>query len=161
MREAGLFRAHNPIGRLPRRRATCAFDVRLITVANVWNERMGVHQRYPETYAKSPKTLPRRRAERADAAFVAVCRRRFKRTASRPPRRARLSRTRPRFYRGRICPNRVPSRAQVVPLRRGGAAAFAVHNRPVKGTKSTYRVNPRRGVSRIILTTSYTRHHLS
>jgi hypothetical protein len=31
---------------------------------------MGVHQRYPETHAKSPKTLPRRRAERADAAFV-------------------------------------------------------------------------------------------
>ena len=44
---------------------------------------------------------------------------------------------------------RMQSRAEVVPLRQGDAVIFAVHNRPVKGTKGTYRVNLRHGVSRI------------
>jgi uncharacterized protein len=44
---------------------------------------------------------------------------------------------------------RMQSRAEVVPLRQGDAVAFAVHNRPVRGTKGTYRVNLRHGVSRI------------
>jgi hypothetical protein len=44
---------------------------------------------------------------------------------------------------------RMQSRAEVVPLRQGDAVAFAVHNRPVKGTKGNYRVNLRHGVSRI------------
>jgi len=41
------------------------------------------------------------------------------------------------------------SRAEVVTLRQGDAVAFAVHNRPVQGTKGTYRVNLRHGVSRL------------
>jgi hypothetical protein len=32
---------------------------------------------------------------------------------------------------------------------KGDAVAFAVHNRPVKGTKGNYRVNLRHGVSRL------------
>ena len=44
---------------------------------------------------------------------------------------------------------RMQSRAEVVPLRQGDAVAFAVHNRPVRGSKSSYRVNLRHGVSRI------------
>jgi len=44
---------------------------------------------------------------------------------------------------------RMQSRAEVVPLRQGDAVAFAVHNRPVQGTKGTYRVNLRHGVSRL------------
>ena len=44
---------------------------------------------------------------------------------------------------------RMQSRVEVVPLRRGDAVAFAVHNRPVKGTKGNYRVNLRHGVSRV------------
>jgi hypothetical protein len=44
---------------------------------------------------------------------------------------------------------RMQSRAEVVPLRQGDAAAFAVHHRPVQGTRGTYRVNLRHGVSRI------------
>jgi hypothetical protein len=44
---------------------------------------------------------------------------------------------------------RMQSRAEVVPLRQGDAVAFAVHNRPVKGTKGTYRVNLWHGVSRV------------
>jgi hypothetical protein len=44
---------------------------------------------------------------------------------------------------------RMQSRAEVVPLRQGDAAAFAVHHRPVQGTRGTYRVNLRHGVSRL------------
>ena len=44
---------------------------------------------------------------------------------------------------------RMQSRAEVVPLRQGDAVVFAVHNRPVKGTKGNYRVNLRHGVSRL------------
>ena len=44
---------------------------------------------------------------------------------------------------------RMQSRAEVVPLRRGDAVVFAVHNRPVQGSRGTYRVNLRHGVSRL------------
>lgn len=44
---------------------------------------------------------------------------------------------------------RMQSRAEVVPLAQGDAVAFAVHHRPVQGTRGTYRVNLRHGVSRL------------
>ena len=44
---------------------------------------------------------------------------------------------------------RMQSRAEVVPLQQGDAVAFAVHNRPVQGSKGNYRVNLRHGVSRV------------
>jgi hypothetical protein len=44
---------------------------------------------------------------------------------------------------------RMQSRAEVVPLRRGDAAVFAVHHRPVQGTRGFYRVNMRHGVSQL------------
>jgi hypothetical protein len=44
---------------------------------------------------------------------------------------------------------RMQSRAEVVPLLQGDAVAFAVHHRPVRGTRGFYRVNLRHGVSRI------------
>jgi hypothetical protein len=44
---------------------------------------------------------------------------------------------------------RMQSRVEVMPLRQGDAVAFAVHHRPVQGTRGTYRVNLRHGVSRI------------
>jgi uncharacterized protein len=44
---------------------------------------------------------------------------------------------------------RMQSRAEVVPLTQGDAVAFAVHHRPVQGTRGTYRVNLRHGVSRV------------
>jgi hypothetical protein len=44
---------------------------------------------------------------------------------------------------------RMQSRPEVVPLSQGDAVAFAVHHRPVQGTRGFYRVNLRHGVSRI------------
>jgi hypothetical protein len=44
---------------------------------------------------------------------------------------------------------RMQSRPVVVPLRQGDGVVFAVHHRPVKGTRGVYRVNLRHGVSRI------------
>jgi uncharacterized protein len=44
---------------------------------------------------------------------------------------------------------RMQSRPEVVPLAQGDAVAFAVHHRPVQGTRGSYRVNLRHGVSRI------------
>jgi hypothetical protein len=37
----------------------------------------------------------------------------------------------------------------VVPLVQGEAVIFPVHHRPVRGTRGTYRVNMRHGVSRL------------
>jgi uncharacterized protein len=44
---------------------------------------------------------------------------------------------------------RMQSRAEVVPLRQGDGVIFAVSHRPVQGTRGTYRVNLRHGVSRV------------
>jgi hypothetical protein len=44
---------------------------------------------------------------------------------------------------------RMQSRPEVVPLQQGDAVIFAVHHRPVNGTRGSYRVNLRHGVSRL------------
>jgi hypothetical protein len=44
---------------------------------------------------------------------------------------------------------RMQSRAEVVPLRQGDAVVFAVHRRPVQGTRGAYGVTMRHGVSRV------------
>jgi hypothetical protein len=44
---------------------------------------------------------------------------------------------------------RMQSRAEVVPLAQGEGVIFPVHHRPVGGTRGTYRVNMRHGVSRV------------
>jgi hypothetical protein len=44
---------------------------------------------------------------------------------------------------------RMQSRVQVVPLRAGEAVIFAVNQRPVQGTRGTYRVAMRHGVSEL------------
>jgi hypothetical protein len=51
---------------------------------------------------------------------------------------------------------RMQSRAEVVPLRQGEAAIFAVNQRPVQGTRGPYRVTMRHGVSRVRSGTRFT-----
>jgi uncharacterized protein len=48
------------------------------------------------------------------------------------------------------------SKATVVPLGQGEAVIFAVHHRPVRGTRGLYRVNQRHGVSRLRSGARYT-----
>jgi uncharacterized protein len=52
---------------------------------------------------------------------------------------------------------RMQSRPEVIDLHQGDAVVFAVHTRPVRGTRGIYRVNHRHGVSRL---RSGTRHTL-
>jgi uncharacterized protein len=44
---------------------------------------------------------------------------------------------------------RMQSRVAVAPLRRGDGVVFAVHHRPVRGTRGIYRVTMRHGVSTV------------
>ena len=44
---------------------------------------------------------------------------------------------------------RMQSRATVVPLKQGSGVIFAVNNRPIQGTRGSYRVKMRHGVSRV------------
>jgi hypothetical protein len=134
---------------------------RLAPVANEWNERMGIKMRFPAIHREFLDTCHQAAQKRptplllqyvagdfnalhqdlyGDLAFplqVAVL-------LSEPGRdhvggEFVLTEQRPRMQ----------SRAEVVPLRQGDAVAFAVHHRPVQGTKGTYRVNLRHGVSRV------------
>lgn len=133
----------------------------IVTFANAWNERMNVDVRYPKKHADylklchdagqvRPTPLLLRYAPGdfnclhqdlyGDLVFP------FQVTIllSEPDRDFTggefvLTEQRPRMQ----------SRAEVVPLRQGDAVLFAVHNRPVQGTKGNYRVNLRHGVSRV------------
>jgi hypothetical protein len=133
----------------------------LAPIANQWNERMGIDMRYPATHQEFLNHCHEAGQKRptplllqydsgdfnclhqdlyGDLAFplqVAIL-------LSEPGRDHTggefvLTEQRPRMQ----------SRAEVVPLRQGDAVAFAVHHRPVQGTKGTYRVNLRHGVSRV------------
>lgn len=133
----------------------------LAGVANRWNERMGLDQRFPGEHAAFLEQCHHAGQVRptplllqyvpgdfnclhqdlyGDLAFpiqVAIL-------LSEPGRdftggEFALTEQRPRMQ----------SRVEVVPLRQGDAVAFAVHNRPVQGTKGNYRVNLRHGVSRV------------
>ena len=133
----------------------------LARVANDWNERMGLDERYPERHEEFLKQCHDQGQTRptplllqyfpgdfnclhqdlyGDLAFplqVAIL-------LSEPGRDFTggefvLTEQRPRMQ----------SRVEVAPLRQGDAVAFAVQHRPVSGSRGNYRVNLRHGVSRI------------
>ena len=134
---------------------------RLQSIANRWNEAMGIDIRYPENHeaflkrchdAGQPRPTPLLLqyeagdynclhqdlyGEHVFPLQVAIL-------LSEPGRDFEggefvLTEQRPRMQ----------SRAEVVPLRQGDGVAFAVHVRPVQGTRGVYRVNMRHGVSRL------------
>lgn len=138
-----------------------AFYPRLVPVANRWNEAMGLDLRYPPQHAEFLRRCHDAGQQRPTPLLlqygagdhnclhqdlygehvfplqVAVL-------LSEPGRDFSggefvLTEQRPRMQ----------SRVQVVPLRQGDAVVFAVHHRPVAGTRGTYRVNMRHGVSRV------------
>lgn len=135
--------------------------LRLVSVANRWNEIMGVEARYPSLHADfidrchaagqtrpTPLILQYREGdynclhqdlygEHVFPLQVAIL----------------LSAPNRDFTGGEFVMTeqrpRMQSRAEVVPLQQGDAVVFAVHHRPVKGTRGAYRVNLRHGVSRL------------
>ncbi|MFY9957859.1 2OG-Fe(II) oxygenase [Bradyrhizobium sp.] len=138
-----------------------ALYVRLQDIANRWNEAMGIDIRYPdrhEAFLKRCREAGQTRptplllqyeagdynclhqdlyGEHVFSLQVAIL-------LSEPGRDFTggefvLTEQRPRMQ----------SRPEVVPLGQGDAVAFAVHHRPVQGTRGFYRVNLRHGVSRL------------
>ncbi|MBS7697677.1 MULTISPECIES: 2OG-Fe(II) oxygenase [unclassified Chelatococcus] len=133
----------------------------LARVANNWNEKLGIPQRYPLSHAdflrqcnEAGQTRPTplllqygpgdfnclHQDLYGDLAFplqVAIL----------------LSEPGQDFMGGEFVLTeqrpRMQSRAEVVPLRQGDAVIFAVNDRPVAGTRGTYRVKMRHGVSRV------------
>ncbi|MGB3268624.1 MAG: 2OG-Fe(II) oxygenase [Rhodanobacter sp.] len=135
--------------------------LRLAPVANRWNAAMGLAVRYPDTHAEfierchaagqrrpTPLLLQYGAGDynclHQDLYGEHVFPLQMAILLSEPGRDFRggefvLTEQRPRMQ----------SRVEVVPLRQGDAVAFAVHQRPVQGTRGSYRVNLRHGVSRV------------
>lgn len=133
----------------------------LVGITNRWNEAMGIEVRYPDEHADFLE-----RCHRADQTKPTPLLLRYKEgdynclhqdlygehvfplqvafLLSAPQRDFTggefiLAEQRPRMQ----------SRVEVVPLQQGDGVIFAVHHRPVQGTRGIYRVNLRHGVSRL------------
>ncbi|MDQ6433812.1 2OG-Fe(II) oxygenase [Mesorhizobium sp. LHD-90] len=138
-----------------------ALYARLAPVANAWNERMGDKTRYPvdhEAYLRACHEAGQKRPtplllQYGPGDFNALHQDLYGDLAFPIQAAVLLSEPGRDFAGGEFVLTeqrpRMQSRAEVVPLRQGDAVAFAVHNRPVQGTKGSYRVNMRHGVSRI------------
>jgi hypothetical protein len=134
---------------------------RLAAVANDWNEKMGVAQRYPADHAAflerchgagQPRPTPLL-LQYGPGDFNCLHQDLYGALAFPLQVAILLSEPGEDFTGGEFVLTeqrpRMQSRAEVVPLRKGDAVIFAVHNRPVRGTKGYYRVNLRHGVSRL------------
>ena len=134
---------------------------RLAPIANAWNERMGLAERYPAAHREF---LDRCRAagqsrptplllQYGAGDFNCLHQDLYGELAFPIQVAVLLSQPDEDFTGGEFVLTeqrpRMQSRVEVVPLRQGDAVAFAVHNRPVEGTKGPYRVNLRHGVSRV------------
>ena len=145
-----------------------ALYTRLVPIANRWNERMRIDERYPANHQEFLALCHQAGQRRptplllkygpgdynclhqdvyGDLAFpiqVAIL----------------LSKPGEDFEGGEFVLTeqrpRMQTRADVVPLRQGDAVAFAVHHRPVQGARGSYRVNLRHGVSRVRCGRRYT-----
>jgi hypothetical protein len=133
----------------------------LAPVANRWNEAMGIDVRYPETHAdfiarchEAGQTRPTPLLLQYGAGDYNCLHQDLYGEHVFPLQVAiLLSEPERDFTGGEFVLTeqrpRMQSRAAVVPLRQGDAVVFAVHNRPVQGTRGTYRVNLRHGVSQL------------
>jgi hypothetical protein len=133
----------------------------LASVANAWNERMGLEMRYPRTHRaflelchERGQTRPTPLVLRYEAGdYNCLHQDLYGELAFPLQATILLSEPEKDFTGGEFVLTeqrpRMQSRAEVVPLDLGDAAVFAVHHRPVQGTRGTYRVNLRHGVSRL------------
>ena len=138
-----------------------AVYARLAPVANRWNEAMGLEPRYPDQHAdyltrchSAGQRKPTPLLLRYEAGDYNCLHQDLYGEHVFPLQLAvLLSEPGQDFVGGEFVMTeqrpRMQSRAEVVPLRQGDGVAFAVHHRPVRGTRGTYRVYLRHGVSRI------------
>jgi len=138
-----------------------ALYARLQNIANRWNEAMGIDIRYPDAHAaflkrchQAGQTRPTPLLLQYEAGDYNCLHQDLYGEHVFPLQVAiLLSEPGRDFIGGEFVLTeqrpRMQSRPEVVPLAQGDAVAFAVHHRPVQGTRGAYRVNLRHGVSRL------------
>lgn len=138
-----------------------AFYPRLVPVANRWNESMGIEVRYPAAHADfiaqchaAGQTRPTPLLLRyRDGDFNALHQDIYGEHVFPLQVAILLSEPGADFTGGEFVLTeqrpRMQSRAEVVPFRRGDGLIWAVRQRPVQGSRGTYRVSMRHGVSRL------------
>jgi hypothetical protein len=134
---------------------------RLVPIANRWNEAMGIDVRYPAAHAEfitrchnAGQTRPTPLLlQYGEGDFNALHQDVYGEHVFPLQVMVLLSEPEKDFTGGEFVLTeqrpRMQSRVEVVPLSRGDAVVWAVRNRPVQGTRGSYRVNMRHGVSRI------------
>lgn len=133
----------------------------LAPIANIWNESMNIDVRYPPTHAEFIKRCHKAGQTRptplllqyGEGDFNALHQDVYGEHLFPLQTMVLLSEPGRDFTGGEFVlieqRPRMQSRAEVVPVRQGDGLVWAVRNRPVKGSRGTYRVNMRHGVSRI------------
>jgi uncharacterized protein len=138
-----------------------ALYARIVPVANAWNERMNIANRYPKAHADYLEKCHAAGQVRPTPLLLQYgpgdfnCLHQDLYGDLAFPLQATILLSAPNrdFTGGEFVLTerrpRMQSRVDVVALEQGDAVIFAVHNRPVAGTKSVYRVDLRHGVSRV------------
>lgn len=133
----------------------------LVAVANAWNEAMGVAVRYPVRHADFLARCHAAGQERPTPLLLQYgpgdynCLHQDLYGEHVFPLQVAVLLSRPGedFTGGEFVLTeqrpRMQSRAEVVPLGQGDAVVFAVHHRPVQGSRGAYRVQMRHGVSTV------------